>query len=166
MRPVWVTPAETIPENVTRITLYLHDQGSKQDIRNLRDVIISQFEKLVEECLLFLKGLGSLRIIFFDKDGLRNRSKYFLKTTVDKYRVSLKSTTVDKGKEKCHKQLYHIVEQSSDNLPTNVMLAFPLTDNFKARADTKTRKLFNFVPLEVSPTKVSYTRLRLICVCR
>jgi hypothetical protein len=105
MRPVWVTPAETTPNNVTRITLYLHDQGSKKDVQNLRDIIVSQFEGLEEESLLFLKGLGSLRVILFDKDGQRSRSKHFLKTTVDEYRVSLKVTTIDEGEEKSHTQL-------------------------------------------------------------
>ncbi|KAJ4248443.1 hypothetical protein NW762_012780 [Fusarium torreyae] len=151
MRPVWVTPAEPIPGNLTRITLYLHDQGTKEDIAMLRKVIISQFEKLEEECLLFLKDLRVMRIEFFDKDGKIHRSKDLRKQTVDEYRVSLEVTTVDEGEEKTHTQLYHVMEQSANDLSTNIMLAFPLTDEFKVRADNKAKKLFNLVPLQTSP---------------
>ncbi|KAL9563774.1 hypothetical protein ACKAV7_012163 [Fusarium commune] len=151
MRPIWVTSAETIPDNFTRITLSLHDQGGKEDIQNLRKVIVSQFESLQEECLLFLKDLRSMRIEFFGKGGNMHQSKYFRKHTVDEYRVSLKVTTVDEGKEKTHTQLYHLIEQSADDLPPNLMLAFPLTDDFKVQADTKAKKLFNFIPLQTSP---------------
>ncbi|KAF5965647.1 hypothetical protein FCOIX_12876, partial [Fusarium coicis] len=151
MRPAWVTPTETIPNNFTRITLHLHDQGSKEDIHNLRQVIVSQFEGLEEECLLFLKDLRSMKVEFFGKGGHMHQSKYFWKHIVDEYRVSLKVTTADEWKEKTHTQLYHLIEQSADDMPPNLMLAFPLTDDFKVQADTKTKKLFNFVPLQTSP---------------
>ncbi|KAG4293456.1 hypothetical protein FPRO06_00041 [Fusarium proliferatum] len=151
MRPTWVTSAETIPNDFTRITLHLHDQGSKEDIHNLRQVVISQFEGLEEECLLFLKDLRSLKVEFFGKGGNMQQSKYFWKHTVDEYRVSLKVTTIDEWKEKTHTQLYHLIEQSADDMAPNLMLAFPLTDDFKVQADTKTKKLFNFVPLQTSP---------------
>ncbi|RBA12729.1 hypothetical protein FPRO05_04179 [Fusarium proliferatum] len=151
MRPTWVTSAETIPNNFTRITLHLHDQGSKEDIHYLRQVVISQFEGLEEECLLFLKDLRSMKVEFFGKGGNMQQSKYFWKHTVDEYRVSLKVTTVDEWKEKTHTQLYHLIEQSADDMAPNLMLAFPLTDDFKVQADTKTKKLFNFAPLQTSP---------------
>ncbi|KAF4951985.1 hypothetical protein FGADI_7101 [Fusarium gaditjirri] len=151
MRPTWVTSAESIPDNFTRITLYLHDQGGKEDIQNLRKVIISQFESLEEECLLFLKDPQSMRIEFFGKGGNMYQFKYFRKHTVDEYRVSLRVTTVEEGKEKTHTQLYHLIEQSADDLTPNVMLAFPLTDDFKVQADTKAKKLFSFTPLQRSP---------------
>ncbi|EWY80902.1 hypothetical protein FOYG_15198 [Fusarium oxysporum NRRL 32931] len=151
MRPIWVTTAETIPDNFTRITLDLHDQGSKEDIQSLREVIISHFENIQEECLLFLKNLQSMRVEFFDEDGKMHQSKHFRKHTVDEYRVSLKVSTVDEGKENNYTQLYHVTERSSDDLSTNLMLAFPLTDGWKVQADTKAKKLFNFIPLQTSP---------------
>ncbi|KAF5576686.1 hypothetical protein FPCIR_12476 [Fusarium pseudocircinatum] len=151
MRPIWVTPVETIRDNLTRITLYLHDQGSKEDIQNIGKVTISQFESLQEECLLFLKDIQSMRVEFFDQSGKMHQSKYFRKHTVDEYRVSLEVSTVDEGKENTYTQLYHVTEESADDLSTNLMLAFPLTDGFKVQADTKEKKLFNLIPLQTSP---------------
>ncbi|KAF4439394.1 hypothetical protein FACUT_4149 [Fusarium acutatum] len=151
MRPIWVTPLETIPDNFTRITLCLHDQGSKEDIQNIGKVIISQFANLQEECLLFLKDIQSMRVEFFDQSGKMHQSKYFRKHTVDEYRVSLEVSTVDEGKENTYAQLYHVTEQSVDDLSTNLMLAFPLTDGFKVQSDTKAKKLFNLTPLQTSP---------------
>uniref|UniRef100_A0A0D2XJC6 Uncharacterized protein n=1 Tax=Fusarium oxysporum (strain Fo5176) TaxID=660025 RepID=A0A0D2XJC6_FUSOF len=57
MRPVWVSPAKTTPVNLTRITLYLHDQGDKNDVENLRNIVHSLFEGLHEATPLFLKDL-------------------------------------------------------------------------------------------------------------
>ncbi|KAH7216265.1 hypothetical protein DER44DRAFT_765808 [Fusarium oxysporum] len=151
MRPIWVTPVETIPDNFTRIKLYLHDQGSKEDIQNLGKVIISQFVSLQEECLLFLKDIQSMSVEIFDKDGKMHQSKYFRKHTIDGYRISLKVSTVDEGKENTYTQIYHVTEQSADDLSTNLMLAFPLTDGFKVQADDKAKKLFNLTPLQTSP---------------
>lgn len=159
-RPIWVTPAENIPDNSTRITLYLHDQGSEKDIQNLRNVIISQFEGLQEECLLFLKHLRAMRIEFYDKGGKMHQAKVFRKHTVDEYRVSLRVTTIDNGQGKAHNQLYHVIEQSADALSTNIMLAFPLTDGFEVLSDANAKKLFNFVPLQTSLLGVSYTEVR------
>ncbi|KAF4331982.1 hypothetical protein FBEOM_14226, partial [Fusarium beomiforme] len=48
LRPVWVSPSEDIPNNLSCITLHLHDQCSKEDAENLRNIIYSQFEKLHE----------------------------------------------------------------------------------------------------------------------
>ncbi|KAF5021901.1 hypothetical protein F66182_6049 [Fusarium sp. NRRL 66182] len=165
MRPTWVTHAETIPNNLTRITLYLHDQGSMGHVQNLRNVIVSQFQSLQEECLLFLKHLQSMRIEFFDQGGKMYQARYFQKHTIDRYRVSLKVTTVDDGKKNTLSQLYHVIGQSADHLSTNLMLAFPLTDRFEVRPDTKAKRLFNLIPLQTSPLEVDYTRPRPIHIC-
>ncbi|RGP66278.1 hypothetical protein FSPOR_6656 [Fusarium sporotrichioides] len=151
MRPVWITPAEIVPDNVTRITLYLHDQGSKKEIQSLRDVIISQFEGLQQESVLFLKDIKSMGVECCDKDGKIHRSKHFQRETADEHRVSLKFTTVDRSEEHTHTQLYHVTEQPSDDPSANVILAFPLTQDFKVEVDDKVKRIFNFVPLGTCP---------------
>ncbi|KAF9766035.1 hypothetical protein IL306_001592 [Fusarium sp. DS 682] len=151
IRPIWVSPTETISDNSTRITLYLHDQGSKEDVDNLRNIIHSQFEKLHEACLLFLKGLRSMRVEFFDDNGKMHHFKDLQKQNVDWHRVRINVTTFGEGKQNDTSQLYHVTEQSVNNSAANVMLAFPLTDDFKPRTDDEAKKLVNFVPLRTSP---------------
>ncbi|KAH7253783.1 uncharacterized protein BKA55DRAFT_737541 [Fusarium redolens] len=146
--PVWVSSAEIAPINLTRITLHLHDQGSKEDVENLRKIIHHQFEELHDATLLFLKELEFMRIEFCDMNDKIHRSKSWKKENVDEYRVLVTVTSIGQGKVSTDSQLYHLTEQPLDHLATSIILAFPLTDDFKPRADdTIVRKLFNFVPL-------------------
>ncbi|KAF0643247.1 hypothetical protein FPSE5266_06898 [Fusarium pseudograminearum] len=128
MRRVWITPAQTVSTSTTRITLYLHDQGSKAEIQNLRNIIVSQFEDLEQESILFLGNIQSLKVEFREDDKML-RSRHFEKQTIDKYRVSVKTTTVD---------LEH---------RANLILAFPLTDDFKVEVGSISTKVLNLLPL-------------------
>jgi hypothetical protein len=151
MRPVWVSPAGNTPTNLTRITLYLYDQGTKEDVENLRKLVHSQFEELHDATLLFLKGLEFMRIEFSDMNDKIHRSKDWKKENVDEYRVRISVTSIEYSKASTNSQLYHVTEQPLDHMATNVILAFPLIDGFKPRADdTIVRKVFNFVPLRTS----------------
>ncbi|KAI7767252.1 hypothetical protein LZL87_009654 [Fusarium oxysporum] len=78
MRPIWISPTEIIP-NMTRFTLYLHDQGSKEEVESLRKIIRSQFEKLHDASLVFLKDIKWMRIEFLDGADMVHRSKVLQK---------------------------------------------------------------------------------------
>ncbi|UZP32366.1 hypothetical protein NXS19_000182 [Fusarium pseudograminearum] len=146
MRPVWVTPAQTVAAGTTRITLYLHDQGSKDEIQYLRNIIVSQFEGLGHESILFLNNIQSLKVESREDDKML-RSRHFEKQTVDEYRVSVKVTTVDgeRSEEDTRAHLFHLTE--SDDPAKNLILAFPLTDDFKAEVGSISTKIFNLLPL-------------------
>ncbi|KAM0408598.1 hypothetical protein ACHAPD_012074 [Fusarium lateritium] len=144
MRPVWVTSVDTVPENVTRITLNLHDQGNKKEIQKLREVIASQFESLQKESILFLDDMEFMKIEYFDNDGKIRQSRHFQKEIMDEHRVSVKVTTVDSNEKHMDAQLYHVAELDYND-ETKLILAFPLTD------DKRAKKLFNLIPLGTSP---------------
>ncbi|WXC50654.1 hypothetical protein QX201_010336 [Fusarium graminearum] len=150
LKPVWVMPTEIVPENLSRITIYIYDQGSEV---NLRDVVTSQFEKLEEPSILFLQDVISMTVEFCDKDGKVYSSKTFQKFHINAYRVSVKVTTIGEGLEKSHTQLYHVTEQSKVDQAMKVILAFPLWDSFKLGGETYACGLFNFVRLESSPIR-------------
>lgn len=155
MRPVWVTPAQTVAVGTTRITLYLHDQGSKDEIQYLRNIIVSQFEGLRQESILFLNNIQSLKVESRE-DDMMLRSRHFEKQTVDEYRVSVKVTTVDgeRSEEDTRTHLFHLTK--SDDLATNLILAFPLTDDFKAEVGSTSTKTFNPLPFTQGSLGVSY----------
>ncbi|KAM0387286.1 hypothetical protein ACHAQC_010940 [Fusarium culmorum] len=146
MRPVWVTPAQTVAASTTRITLYLHDQGSKDEIQYLRNIIVSQFDGLGHESILFLNNIQSLKVESREDDKML-RSRHFEKQTVDEYRVSVKVTTVDgeRSEEDTRTHLFHLTK--SHDPATNLILAFPLTDDFKAEVASTSTKIFNLLPL-------------------
>ncbi|KAF5532469.1 hypothetical protein FMEXI_12426 [Fusarium mexicanum] len=149
MRPVWVSPTETVPNNMTRITLYLHDQGSKEEVENLRDTIHSQFDKLHDATLVFLKDIKWMSIEFLNSAGLVIRSKVFEKGNIGKHGVCIDLTDADQRTES---QLYHVTDYSVDSSAMSVTLAFPLTDDFTPQVDSvEAMQLFNLVPLRASP---------------
>ncbi|RFN43398.1 hypothetical protein FIE12Z_12366 [Fusarium flagelliforme] len=153
MRPAWVTPTESVPEDSSRVTLFLPGQDSEEETQKLRDIISSQFERLDEPSILFLQDLISMSVEYFNEAGKLYRSKDFRKHQVDAHRVSVKVTTVDGGLKKGHTQLYHVTEQATADKSMQVILAFPLWDNFKVGGDTCAFGLFNFVQLEASPLR-------------
>lgn len=155
MRPVWVTPSQTVSAGTTRITLYFHDQGSKDEIQYLRNIIVSQFEGFGQESILFLNNIQSLKVEYREDDKML-RSRHFEKQTVDEHRVSVKVTTVDRqrNEEDTRTHLFHLTK--SDDPATNLILAFPLTDDFKAEVGSTSTKILNLLPLTQGSLGVSY----------
>ncbi|XEU94732.1 hypothetical protein FSHL1_000016 [Fusarium sambucinum] len=172
VRPIWVSPAETIPSPLTRMTLYIHDQGDPDEIQHLKKIISMQFDDLQETCLLFLRKLGQISLEFYGENGELERSKYFRKHKIDDYRVSLETTSGIHEDKTTKSQIYHITRQiatglaRSDNreLPdteeakrdsskAEVVLAFPITDNSEPLVTLKNQDLFAFLPLRRSDYK-------------
>lgn len=173
-RPIWVDPVETIPEPLTRTTLYLHNQGDEDEIQHLKTTISMQFEDLHETCLIFLRKLQKITLEYYDEDGKLVQSKQFRKHQIDEYRISLETTSVVGGEETTQNKIFHILKQTAiglahgDNreIPDNidvrrtsptaeVILAFPLTSDFKPLVTQQKQDLFAFLPLKKSDYKVS-----------
>ncbi|KAH7178293.1 hypothetical protein DER46DRAFT_621964 [Fusarium sp. MPI-SDFR-AT-0072] len=130
MRPIWVSPTEIIPNNMTCITLYLHDQGSKEEVESLKKITHSQFEKLHDASLVFLKDIKWMRIEFLDSADMVHRSKVLQKKNVGKHGVCIDVTD---GKQRTESQVYHFASR---------------VDNIGAM------QLFNFIPLRAPPLAV------------
>lgn len=173
VRPIWVRPVDSIPNPLTRTTLYLHDEGEQEDIEHLKAIISMQFNDLHETCLLFLCKLQQISVAFYDDEGNLERSKQFRKRQIDDHRVSLETITVVSGKETTKSQIYHIAKQyatglaPSDNreppksederqmsTTAEVVLAFPLTTNYEPQISRQRQELFAFLPLRPSDYKV------------
>ncbi|KAF5710614.1 hypothetical protein FGLOB1_5378 [Fusarium globosum] len=172
VRPIWVNPVETIPSPLTRMTLYIHDQGDPDDLQHLRRIISMQFDDLQETCLLFLRKLEKISVEFYDQNGELERSKYFRKHKIDDYRVSLETTCGTQGDKTTQSQIYHITRQmatdlarsdnrelpdteeaKNDSSKAEVVLAFPITDNSEPLITQMNQDLFAFLPLRRSDYK-------------
>lgn len=172
VRPIWVNPVETIPSPLTRMTLYIHDQGDPGDLQHLRRIISMQFDDLQETCLLFLRKLEQISVEFYDENGELERSKYFRKHKIDDYRVSLETISGTPGDKTTQSQIYHITRQMATNLARSdnrelpdteeakndsskaeVVLAFPITDNSEPLITQRNQDLFAFLPLRRSDYK-------------
>ncbi|KAF4468849.1 ATPase-like ATP-binding domain [Fusarium albosuccineum] len=172
IRPIWVDPAETIPSPLTRMTLYIHDQGDQGEIQHIKRIISMQFDEVQETCLLFLRKLQRISLEFYRENGELERSKEFRKHKISNYRVSLETISNVEGEKITQSQIYHITKQTatglarSDNrelLDTDeartkssmaeVVLGFPIKSYSVPLVTQKKHDLFAFLPLRKSDYK-------------
>ncbi|KAI5460375.1 hypothetical protein BGZ63DRAFT_387163 [Mariannaea sp. PMI_226] len=175
VRPIWVNPddLETIPNPpLTRMTLYIHEDGDQVEIQHLKRVISMQFDDLRETCLLFLEKLQKVSVAFYDDKGELERSKQFRKHQLDEHQVSLQTTSIINGEEITKSQIYHITKQKATGLAgsdnrevpntedgrsssstAEVVLAFPLTSASLPLISRDNQDLFAFLPLRKSDYK-------------
>ncbi|KAH8124644.1 hypothetical protein LI328DRAFT_166990 [Trichoderma asperelloides] len=172
VRPIWVPTDERLEGPLTRMTLYFHDEGDPDELQRLKSIIFKQLDDLQQTCLLFLKKLQSVKVAFYAKDGRVERSKEFLKRQVDRYRIALDTSSTEDDETGKESQIYHITTLKayglarSDNrdLPNTdeartisttaeVVLAFPLSAQFKPIITKKKREIFAFLPVRESDYK-------------
>lgn len=69
--PIWpdVEPEEEVDGLHTRMTLYLHDKGSPDEIKYLQDTVLKQLNDPRQTYLLFLRKLKRINAAFYDESG-------------------------------------------------------------------------------------------------
>ncbi|KAF9773489.1 hypothetical protein IL306_008684, partial [Fusarium sp. DS 682] len=145
VRPIWVTPAASMPDTLTSMTVYLLDQGAEEDLHRLKNIILAQFESLEAASLLFLGKIRRMTVEFYENGGRLRQSKQFHKIPTKDNRISIENTITKDGKESNQTQLYHVTVQevTGGTRGRNVTLAFPLTEEGKPLINTGKQGLFN-----------------------
>jgi hypothetical protein len=173
VRPIWVPTKKKLKGPLTRMTLYFHDEGDPDELRRLKSIILKQLDGLEQTSLVFLNRLQKVMVVFYDKDGGVEKSRVFLKRKVDKYRLALDTISTKHNETKKESQVYHITtliahplaRRDSDLLNTDnthtistsaeVVLAFPLTAEFRPLINTKRkRKAYALLSEQESDCKV------------
>lgn len=173
VRPIWVPTKEKLDGPLTRMTLYLHDEGDPDELRQLKSIIFQQLDDLNQTSLIFQKNLLRIMVVFYDKDDRVEKSRVFLNRTVDKYRRALDTNSTEHNETRKESQLYHMTRLIAPRLarsdsdlpntddtqtistPAEVILAFPLTAEFEPLIDTKGKEgRFAFLPARESDYKV------------
>lgn len=154
IKPMWVAPVDDVPETLTRMTLYLHDQVDDKD---LKDAVLSQFEQLSGISLLFLKRLQRIIVEFYDTDSKLRKSKHFRKEKLDDCRVSIEGISIIERKKATDSQIYHVAEQPAESLETGVVLAFPLDKDYKPTICPMKKEVFNILPITFTKYNVGVT---------
>lgn len=173
VRPIWVDASETLDGPLTRMTLYLHEEGDRSEVGHLQDVIFRQLGDLQNNCLLFLRRLERIGVEFYDKNGHLKTSRHIQKQKIDDHRVSVEEISTEDGEETFTSQIYHLTRKgatgltASDNrqvpdtddarlafAKADVVLAFPLTDEYKPLI-SQGQDVFAFLPVRQLDYKVS-----------
>ncbi|KAH9997392.1 hypothetical protein F4779DRAFT_606565 [Xylariaceae sp. FL0662B] len=161
--PVWEDTNDHPPSGITRIKLFLHDDGDAATREARYQTIIRQFEDIRDDYLLFLKNIGRINVIFLDNgDRETSSTRYFSRSSPSTpLRTSL-VTSRDNGQEKVSN--YHVTKYVARNLPrseirtyteteeaarvwstSQVVLAFPVDE--ESEPVIKSQDIFAFLPI-------------------
>lgn len=146
--PQWEDIPDEFPTTqLTRITLYLHENEDEGVLAKTKQTIKTQFKELQEAILLFMKNLTKIHITFYDDDDKMEESTIFSKSqALFSLRMILTKTTITDGNTHEEVKRFEVTTHAVTNLSKNdnrtyskeeeatraysrsiVTLAFPLT---------------------------------------
>ena len=178
--PIWMEPEEELPGPLTRMTLWLRQDGDPDALLSMQRNIKQQFAALRESLLLFLKNLAEINIAIYDKEGNLEKSIRFNKSGSKPSRVTLAKTEEENGKVDTASTIYHVLEHTAGNLPRSelrnyseyeerkksyaqakVTLAFPLTA--EETPIINNQDVFTFLPMRYEGFSVRVPPCMLLC---
>jgi hypothetical protein len=148
--PVWEEDGEYLGDRLTRITLFLHEDGTSDELAKQRQTIRQQFREIHETILLFMRKIEKIKITFYDKEnGDQGEPTSTITYSIDRKtdtRVVVTKSTFQNGQSDEDVRHYHTTKHTANNLVKNenrtyseseeasraysrgeVVLAFPLT---------------------------------------
>ncbi|GFF32149.1 conserved hypothetical protein [Aspergillus udagawae] len=162
--PVWEESQEVLPHPLTRITLFLHENGSAEDLARQRETTLQQFRELKATFLLFMKNLRRIEVKICDSLDKEVSHTTFSMRYLDEGRVALKQETAQDGELQERTQFYHTAKLTASNIPksenreytdvelskkayseTSIILAFPLTHDSVPIIEPQ--EIFAFLPI-------------------
>ncbi|KAI1372157.1 hypothetical protein F4677DRAFT_456697 [Hypoxylon crocopeplum] len=118
--PEWLEPTEELAAPLTRMTLFLHNDGSSSELDIQRQSILDQLCELQPTMLLFLKNLKRIEVHIYDEDGNESLSSVLSANRPNEPNRPVLEQSHNKNGNTTHKkQKYHVVESTARNLPRN-----------------------------------------------
>jgi hypothetical protein len=162
--PVWEESQEVLFHPLTRITLFLHENGSAEDLARQRETTLQQFRELKATFLLFMKNLRRIEVKICDSFDKEVSQTTFSMRYLDEGRVALKQETAQDGELQERTQYYHTAKLTASNIPksenreytdvelskktyseTSIIVAFPLTHDSVPIIEPQ--EVFAFLPI-------------------
>lgn len=105
----------SLPFDLTRITLYLHDEADPAKRERDRRIVNDQFLELQDTLLLFLRKLRKIKVSFYDEEGIQTNGIIFTLRRVDASNAAvIERTCPDASQDR--KRTYHIVKHTARGL--------------------------------------------------
>ncbi|KAL5345654.1 hypothetical protein ACLOAV_009408 [Pseudogymnoascus australis] len=164
--PIWEDTDEVLESHLTRITMYLHEEGDADMLAMSREAIQEQFSEIQATFLLFMKNIRRFCVSVYNEDGEQTSyATYSIDRPQQKPNYAiLTKTNVANGSTKEEANYYHVTNYQVTNLAKNenrvyskdeeanraysesqIVLAFPLSET--SIPITKTQNLFVFLPV-------------------
>jgi hypothetical protein len=182
--PIWQERRDpNLPFELTRITLYLHDQSDPAERERDGQIINQQFLELQDTLLLFLRKLRKIEVSFHDEEGYQTKGIIFtLSKMEDSDAAVIERTCTDAAENR--KRTYHIVKHTarglarSDNRDlsdaeeatrsfaiSEIVLAFPVIEDPVTEEQVpviEPQEVFAFLPVRNMGFNVSGCHLWLV----
>jgi hypothetical protein len=162
--PIWQERRDTaFPFELTRITLYLHDQSDPAERDRDRHVINQQFHELQDTLLLFLRKLCKIEVYFHDEEGSQTRGTIYTLSRIENSDTAVVERTCTDTVQN-RKRIYHIVKHIARRLArsenrdlskaeevsryfetSEIVLAFPVTEDSVPIIEPQ--QVFAFLPV-------------------
>jgi HSP90 family molecular chaperone len=168
--PVWQDPEGDLADRLTRITLFLRDDGNPDVLEKRRQTIRQQFRDIHDSILLFMKNMQRINVIFYADGDEELKITYSIDRQTNTRVVVNKSTYEDGKDHECVRQHYHTTRHVATNLAENenrtysdlerhskaysrseVVLAFPLEGD---SPKLENQSIFAFLPVRQMGFKV------------
>ncbi|KAL3459177.1 hypothetical protein BJX64DRAFT_265188 [Aspergillus heterothallicus] len=162
--PIWEETDQVLPGPLTRITLFLHEDGSDEVLAGQRQIMFQQFQELKATFLLFMKNLRRIEVKFYDRFDQEVSHTIFSIQNQHQRRVVVMQETLQNGAREQHIQHYHTTKFTAMNLPpsenrqytqgemrdreyahADIILAFPLTPEL--RPVVEPQEVYAFLPI-------------------
>lgn len=162
--PIWQETTDPgLPFELTRITLFLHDQSDPAERDRDRQIINQQFHELQDTLLLFLRKLRKIEVSFHDEEGHQTKGTIYTLSRIENPDTAvIERTCTDTAQNR--KRIYHIVkhiarrlarsenrdlskaEEVSRSFATSeIVLAFPVTEDSVPIIEPQ--EVFAFLPV-------------------
>lgn len=162
--PIWQEMRDpALPSELTRITLYLHDQSDPVERDRDRQIINQQFHELQDTLLLFLRKLRKIEVSFHDEVGQQTKSTIYTLSRIENSDIAVIERTCTNTAQN-QKRIYHIVKHTARRLAksenrdlseaeevsrsfatSEVVLAFPVTED--SIPIIEPQEVFAFLPV-------------------
>jgi hypothetical protein len=173
--PVWKDHEEELGDHLTRITLFLQDDGEPNVLQEQRQTIRKQFQEMHETILLFMKNMEKIIVVFYsENEHEESTTTYSIERRTDT-RVVVKKSTRKDGEDQEVVRHYHTTKHTATNLAESenrtysaqervdrsysrgqVVLAFPLDKN--SVPELENQWVFAFLPVRQMGFKVCRMR--------
>lgn len=182
--PIWQERRDpALPFELTRITLYLHDQSDPAERERDRQMIKQQFIELQDTLLLFLRKLRKIEVSFHDEEGCQTNDIIFTLGKIENTDAAvIERTCTDAAQNR--KRTYHIVkyvarglarsenrdlaeaEEDTKSFATSeIVLAFPVMEDPVTEEEIpiiEPQEVFAFLPVKKMGFNVSGCHLSLV----
>jgi hypothetical protein len=176
IRPIWVEPSESLPPNMTRMTLQLH-ADSPEELKSQRQMIRQQLKGLEESLLLFTRKLNEIRVSIYDEDDdekLESQATFSVQPRDTNCKTLIKHVSSN-GEEITTSQIYHLTTQvyrldRSENhtysvkagrpqadAKSHIILGFPLSSDLVPVEDYQ--RVYAFMPMKEAGFKVRLNQI-------